>query len=44
VRIGKKANKAAALHIAGNDDPEYALVISPRVLDALQVDIWRDSS
>jgi hypothetical protein len=33
-------NKAAALHIAGNDDPEYALAISmPRVLDALQVDI-----
>jgi hypothetical protein len=32
--------KAAALHIAGNDDPEYALAISmPRVLDALQVDI-----
>jgi len=33
-------HKAAALHIAGNDDPEYALGISmPRVLDALQVDI-----
>jgi hypothetical protein len=33
-------HKAAALHIAGNDDPEYALAISmPRVLDALQVEI-----
>jgi len=33
-------HKAAALHIAGNDDPEYALAISmPRVLEALQVDI-----
>jgi hypothetical protein len=33
-------HKAAALHIAGNDDPEYALAISmPHVLDALQVDI-----
>lgn len=32
--------KAAALHIAGNDDPEYALAISmPCVLEALQVDI-----
>ena len=33
-------HQAAALHIAGNDDPEYALAISmPRVLDALQIDI-----
>ena len=33
-------HKAAALHVAGNDDPEYALAISmPHVLEALQVDI-----
>ncbi len=33
-------HKAAALHIAGNDNPEYALALSmPRVLDALQIDI-----
>jgi hypothetical protein len=38
--LEETSRKAAALHIAGNDDPEYALAISmPRVLDALQVDI-----
>jgi len=34
------SRKAAALHIAGSNDPEYALGISmPHVLDALNVDI-----
>jgi hypothetical protein len=38
--LEETTHKAAALHIAGNDDPEYALAISmPRVLDALQVEI-----
>ena len=34
-------HKAAALHIAGENDPEYALAISmPRVLDALGVELY----
>lgn len=38
--LDQATNEVAALHIAGNDDPEYALAISmPRVLDALAVDI-----
>lgn len=38
--LEEATHRAAALHIAGNDDPEYALAISmPRVLEALQVDI-----
>jgi hypothetical protein len=34
-------HKAAALHFAGSDDPEYALAISmPRILNTLGVEIW----
>lgn len=36
--LEETTHRAAALHIAGNDDPEYALAISmPHVLEALQV-------
>jgi len=38
--LDEATNKVAALHFAGDDNPEYALAISmPRVLDALAVDI-----
>jgi endonuclease G len=38
--LEEHTRRAAALHIAGDDEPEYALAISmPRVLDALDVTI-----
>lgn len=38
--LDRATNKVAALHIAGDDDPEYALAISmPRVLNALEIEI-----
>ena len=38
--LDEATNKVSALHIAGNNYPEYALAISmPKVLDALDVDI-----
>lgn len=38
--LDENTHRAAALHIAGDDQPEYALAVSmPRVLDALNVTI-----